>query len=106
MRIITPLQQRVYAAAMEIPRGEVTTYKLLADYIRCGSPRAVRQALRNNPFAPDVPCHRIVRSDLNIGGFAAQTHGPKIKKKTRMLREERVRIEGDRVVGGGQVFSF
>jgi len=102
---ITPFQQRVYDAAREIPRGKVTTYKLLAESIGCGCPRAVGQALRNNPFAPEVPCHRIVRSDLTLGGFSGQTEGPKIQKKIRMLRDEGVRIEEGRV-GGGQVFRF
>jgi methylated-DNA-[protein]-cysteine S-methyltransferase len=103
---ITPFQRRVYDAARKIPRGKVTTYKRLADSIHCGCPRAVGQALRNNPFAPEVPCHRIVRSDLSIGGFSGQTDGPKIKQKIRMLREEGVRIEEGWVLGDGQVFSF
>ena len=103
---ITPFQRRVYDATREVPRGKVTTYKFLANAIRCASARAVGQALRNNPFAPEVPCHRVVRSALTIGGFAGQVRGPKISKKTRLLREEGVRIEKGRVVNDQQVFAF
>ena len=72
---VTDFQEKVYAAVKRIQQVKVTTYKLLAKEIRCKSSQAVGQALKRNPFAPMVPCHRVIRSDLSIGGFAGQTHG-------------------------------
>jgi methylated-DNA-[protein]-cysteine S-methyltransferase len=66
---LTPFRRRVYLALLEVPRGRVTTYALLAKRVGCASARAVGGALRANPFAPDVPCHRVVAADLGIGGF-------------------------------------
>ncbi|MDA3924899.1 MAG: MGMT family protein [Kiritimatiellae bacterium] len=64
---ITPFRQRVFDALLEVPCGYVTTYGALARRINCGSARAVGGALRHNPLAPEVPCHRVVASDLTIG---------------------------------------
>ena len=66
---LTPFRQRVYDEARKIPRGTVITYGELARRIGCGSPRAVGQALRVNPFAPEVPCHRVVAADGSLTGF-------------------------------------
>jgi methylated-DNA-[protein]-cysteine S-methyltransferase len=46
--------------------------------------------MKRNPFAPEVPCHRVVKSDLSIGGFWGQVKGEEIEKKIRMLEEEGV----------------
>ncbi len=95
---VTAFQQRVYDAARRIPKGKVTTYGMLARAIRCGSPRAVGQALRRNPFAPEVPCHRVVASDRTLGGFMGKRSGAELRRKRRMLEAEGVRFDGDRVV--------
>lgn len=87
---ITPFQAKVYAALMLIPRGRVVTYKALAEYVGSASCRAVGQALRRNPFAPHVPCHRVIGSDLHVGGFQGQKKGPAIRKKLALLRAEGV----------------
>jgi methylated-DNA-[protein]-cysteine S-methyltransferase len=87
---VTPFQQRVYDACSRVPEGWVTTYAELARHIGCGSPRAVGQALRRNPFAPNVPCHRVVKSDLSLGGFSGHTEGPEIDRKRHLLRKEGV----------------
>ena len=63
-------QQRVLRAEFAIPRGEVTTYGLLAAHI--GAPRAARavgSALGRNPFPVVIPCHRAVHADGTLGGF-------------------------------------
>lgn len=103
---ITPFQRRVYEAVLEIPHGFVTTYRWLGLAIGCRSPRAIGQALRRNPFAPEVPCHRIVASDLTIGGFAGKREGPKIAKKRRLLAEEGVRFEDGRLADPNCLFTF
>lgn len=81
---LTAFQKAVYRATAAIPRGQTRTYAQIA--ARIGSPHAVRavgNALHRNPFAPAVPCHRVVRSDGTLGGFAL---GAATKK--RLLRRE------------------
>lgn len=91
-RRVTAFQARVFAATMLVPRGRVTTYKRVAEAIGCGSSQAVGQALRRNPFAPWVPCHRVVASDLTIGGFAGNRRGNEIRRKRALLAAEGVRF--------------
>ncbi|MEM7012927.1 MAG: MGMT family protein [Verrucomicrobiota bacterium] len=103
----TPFQQRVYDAVCEVPKGKVTTYQLLAEAVSCGSSQAIGQALKRNPYAPDVPCHRVIRADLTLGGFAGQIGGPKIDKKQRLLAEEGVEFDGDgQLKDQDRVFDF
>ena len=85
--------EQVYSACKKIPVGRVTTYKLLADAIGTKSYRAVGTALKNNPFAPFVPCHRVIKSDMTIGGFKGKMCGIEIEEKKRLLEEEGVVIE-------------
>ena len=87
---VTPFRQRVFEALLEVPRGSVTTYGALAGRIGCGSARAVGGALRRNPLAPEVPCHRVVASDLTLGGFNGQRIGDMIEKKRLLLESEGV----------------
>jgi methylated-DNA-[protein]-cysteine S-methyltransferase len=87
---VSPFAARVYAALKRIPRGRVITYAALARRVGCRSPRAIGQALRANPFAPEVPCHRVIASDFSSGGFAGQTAGPQLRRKLRMLASEGV----------------
>jgi methylated-DNA-[protein]-cysteine S-methyltransferase len=103
---ISKFQRRVYEATRKIPSGKVTTYKHLAKSIHCGSSQAVGQALKTNPFAPEVPCHRVIRSDLTIGGFSGELDGPKIEKKKAMLAKEGVRFTGDRLFNPDDVYTF
>ena len=87
---ITAFQSRVFAAAMLVPRGRVTTYKRGAEAVVCGSSQAVGQALKHNPFAPWVPCHRVIASDLTLGGFAGKRQGAEIRRKRALLASEGV----------------
>lgn len=103
---VSAFQRRVYEATRRIPRGKVTTYKLLGRAIGCGSGRAVGQALKVNPFAPDVPCHRVIRSDLSIGGFCGERQGPQIDRKKALLAGEGVRFDGDRLSRPEDLYSF
>lgn len=79
--------QDVWRACARIPAGEVRTYGWIAEQI--GRPRAARavgQALAANPFAPTIPCHRVVRSDGGLGGYS----GPGGRaRKARLLQLER-----------------
>ncbi len=88
--MVTDFQRKVYAATAKIPVGQVTTYKLLAQYINCGSCQAVGQALKANPFAPKIPCHRVIATNRTIGGFAGSTQTAILAKKYALLKKEGV----------------
>ncbi|MEM7697659.1 MAG: MGMT family protein [Verrucomicrobiota bacterium] len=102
----TEFEQLVYDAISKVPSGKVTTYKELARHIGCRSNQAVGQALRRNPFAPEVPCHRVVRTDLTLGGYAGATGGEKLRKKQRLLSEEAVQFRADGSVRPEHFFQF
>ena len=87
-RRITNFQRKVYLALLEVPRGTTISYKELGKMIGCKSARAIGQALKRNPFAPDVPCHRVINSDGTIGGFHGQRDGEMIDKKQKLLESE------------------
>jgi methylated-DNA-[protein]-cysteine S-methyltransferase len=94
MRAPTDFESRVYAAVAEVPPGRVTTYGALARRVGSGSARAVGQALRRNPFAPQVPCHRAIASDGTIGGYAGAVDGPELRRKRELLAAEGVEFDG------------
>ena len=94
---VTAFQARVYEAVSRVPAGKVTTYAGLAQAIGCGSARAVGQALRRNPFAPRVPCHRVIASDLTLGGFNGQRAGAELARKRGLLASEGVEFRNDRL---------
>lgn len=83
--------ERVWAMTARIPRGRITTYGRIAAALGSRSGRAVGQALHRNPYAPAVPCHRVVGSDGKLVGFAGG-----VDKKLRLLKQEGVTIRGDR----------
>jgi methylated-DNA-[protein]-cysteine S-methyltransferase len=104
---VTLFQRKVYEALLEVPKGYVTTYGLLARRIGCGSARAVGGALRANAFAPDVPCHRVVASDHSIGGFCGAREGSELQRKIKLLAEEGVRMDAEgRLLDERQVWLF
>ena len=81
---LTDFQRGVYQAVCRIPRGQVRSYQWVAE--RVGQPhaaRAVGAALRRNPFAPRIPCHRVVRADGSLGGYS----GGLLKKRALLKRE-------------------
>ena len=86
----TFFQKKVWNYLKTIPKGKVKTYKQVAIGInRPKSARAVANACARNPYAPKIPCHRVIRSDGGIGGYSG-TGGK--KKKLQMLRAEKVNI--------------
>ena len=83
----TVFQQRVWSALRQIPRGETRTYKDLASAI--GAPKAVRavgSACGANPVALVIPCHRALRTDGGLGGYAWG-----LERKQKLLKIERKR---------------
>jgi len=80
--------QRTWALCARIPRGSVATYGDLARALGCpGAARAVGMAMARNPYAPRVPCHRVVGADGSLHGFQGG-----LDKKAAMLREEGVEV--------------
>ncbi len=90
---------KVYEVVKKIPAGRISTYKNVAESLNCKAYRAVGNALNKNPYAPIVPCHRIVLSDGKIGGFASGA-----KNKAKLLRKEGIQIREGKVLGFEKVF--
>ena len=89
--------EKCYSLLKEVPKGKVTTYKELAHALNTKAYQAVGSAMRNNPYAPEVSCHRVVKSDGSIGGFGGQTKGKKIQEKISLLKKEGVAIENNKI---------
>ncbi len=86
----TKFQLKVWKYLETIPKGTVKTYKQVAIAIRKPkSARAVANACGKNPYAPKIPCHRVIRSDGGLGGYSGRGG---IKTKLRLLRSEKVDI--------------
>jgi methylated-DNA-[protein]-cysteine S-methyltransferase len=88
MKAHSPFYQSVWRACAEIPKGQVRTYGWIAK--RIGKPksaRAVGMALGKNPFAPMIPCHRVVGADGRLTGYSGAGG---VAQKRRMLRAEGV----------------
>ena len=86
----TKFQLKVWKYLKKIPKGEVKTYKQVAIAINNPkSARAVANACAKNPYAPKIPCHRVIRSDGSLGGYSGR--GGK-KKKLKLLKSEKAVI--------------
>ena len=95
----SPFQQQVLRAEHGIPRGQVSTYQLLAAFIgRPTAARAVGTALATNPFPLIIPCHRAIRSDRTLGGFQGG-----LAMKRALLEKEEIAFDAS---GRVQVDSF
>ena len=82
----TEFQLKVWAYLRKIPRGSLRTYSQVAKGI--GKPlaiRAVANAIGKNPYAPKIPCHRVIRSDGSLGGYSGKGG---IKTKKKLLKSE------------------
>jgi len=84
--------ERCYAVLKKVPKGKVTTYKAIAKKLNSKAYRAVGNAMNKNPYAPQVPCHRVINSDGKLGGFASG-----IKNKIKLLKSEGVEVKDNTV---------
>lgn len=94
--------ERCYAVLKKVPKGKVTTYGEIAKAV--GSPRAARavgNAMNCNPYAPAVPCHRVVGSTGKMTGFASG-----IPAKVKLLQGEGVVVKNGRVDLAHYFFSL
>ena len=100
---LSPYQQAILRILAEVPKGKVTTYGDLAKELAKRDPkwspkasRAVGTTMRNNLCGPQIPCHRVVKSDGSIGNFRGGEEGA-VEEKIRMLKEEGVIIPVDKI---------
>ena len=91
--MISDFAQNCYDLLRLVPRGKVTTYKIIAEKLGKKSYRAVGQAVGANPDAPATPCHRVVKSDGGIGGYAFG-----VEKKIDILEKEGVEVVGGKII--------
>ena len=90
----TDFQKQVWQKIKKIPKGKVSTYQRLAFALKNKKAyQAVGQAVKRNPYWPAVPCHRIVKSNGELGGFVS---GSKVKKK--LLEKEGIRFEKNKII--------
>ena len=75
---------------MEVPKGKVTTYRELAHALGTKAYRAVGQAMNRNPELVSVPCHRVIKSNGEVGGYALG-----IDRKKALLKMEGVQVEAN-----------
>ncbi len=86
----TKFQLKVWVYLKKIPRGRVKTYAQVAKAI--GKPNAVRavaNAIGKNPYAPKIPCHRVIRSDGSLGGYSGKGG---VKTKRFLLQKEGITL--------------
>ena len=85
--------EQCYEALMKVPSGKVTTYKDLANALGTRAYRAVGNAMNKNPHnTKKVPCHRVINSNGDVGGYAWQ---PELKRQK--LKEEGITIKDDKI---------
>ena len=86
-------EEKIYEKLLQVPSGYVTTYGDLAKAINLkNGQRIVGQIMKKNPFPVIIPCHRVVKSDGTVGGFA---YGIEIKK--HMLLKEGLKINNNKL---------
>lgn len=118
LKMVSVFQEKVYSLCRKVPRGRITTYKEIGKAIgKTGQVyRAVGSALNKNPFGAwkqagglsfhrqdcMVPCHRVVKSNGSVGGFAKET-----KRKIMLLKKEGINIQGNKIIDLEKLlFSF
>jgi len=85
--------QKIYSLINKIPKGRITTYKQIAIALKTKAYRAIGQALKKNPCAPQVPCHRVVCGDGRVGGY----QGKNSNKKIELLKKEGIIVEKGKI---------
>ena len=86
----TKFQLKVWTYLKKIPRGSVKTYSQVAKSIgRPLAARAVANAIGKNPYAPKIPCHRVIRSDGSLGGYSGKGG---VKTKRLLLKKEGISL--------------
>ncbi|EPA05761.1 methylated-DNA--[protein]-cysteine S-methyltransferase [Candidatus Nitrosarchaeum limnium] len=88
------LDKKIYKKLLEVPKGKITTYGELAKAVGMkNGQRAVGKIMNKNPFPVIIPCHRVVKSDGKVGGYA---YGEEIKSS--MLTLEGIQIKNGKIL--------
>jgi methylated-DNA-[protein]-cysteine S-methyltransferase len=88
------LDQKIYKKLLEVPKGKITTYGELAKSVGLkNGQRVVGKIMNKNPFPVIIPCHRVIKSDGKIGGYA---YGEEIK--SNMLLKEGIQIRNGKIL--------
>lgn len=94
--------QDVYRLTSQIPKGMVTSYGHIASALNNSKAvRAVGNALNKNPYSPQVPCHRVVKANGEIGGYAKGAN-----QKRDMLKREGITIKNGRIDLKKHLYEF
>ncbi len=84
--------EKVLHLTKKIPKGKITTYKIIAEKLNTKAYRAVGTALHNNKKPIIIPCHRVVNSTGFIGGY-----GGGVRKKIKLLEKEGIKIKNKKI---------
>ncbi|HEV2192166.1 MAG TPA: MGMT family protein [Nitrosopumilaceae archaeon] len=96
------LEDKVYKKLLEVPPGMVTTYGELAKVVGLkNGQRVIGRIMNKNPYPVIVPCHRVIKSNGKIGGYA---WGEKIK--TNMLLKEGIKIKNGKIIDLEMIYRF
>ena len=93
--------EKCYDLLRKVPKGKITTYKEIANILGIKAYRAVGNAMNKNPYAPKIPCHRVIKSNGEVGGFA---NG--IDKKIKILKIEGIEIKNKKIDLKKYLFQF
>jgi len=88
--------QKVYALCQQIPKGRVTTYKIIAHALGSRGYQAIGQVLKKNDQPEHIPCYRVVKSDGSIGGYSGNDPR-KITKKIKKLEADGITVKNGKV---------
>ena len=88
------IEKKIYQKLLKVPSGYVTTYRDLAKALNLkNGQRVVGQIMKINPFPVIIPCHRVVKSDGTVGGYAYGT-----ERKKNMLSKEGLKINNNKIL--------
>ncbi|MBT4857905.1 MGMT family protein [archaeon] len=100
---MTEFSDNVYELLRQVPPGKVTTYKELANALNSSAYRAIGQIMKNNPDAPNTPCHRCVSTNGTIGGFNGQNSGLEVIRKKKILESEGITFSNNKIINFNQI---
>ena len=88
------IDKKIYKKLLKVPKGKITTYGELAKAVGLtNGQRAVGKIMNKNPYPGIIPCHRVVKADGKVGGYA---YGEEIK--INMLEKEGVKIKDGKIL--------
>lgn len=88
------MKDRVLQLTKKIPKGKITTYKIIADKLNSKAYRAIGQILKNNKNK-NIPCYRVILNNGNVGGYKGIKDN---KKKIKLLRNEGIKIKNNKII--------